>query len=405
MPKQVIKKGATIKKAGGVSGFKERKGMNREDDKSKLTASSSIADKPMDWLIMPKAFQDATKLPGIPIGYSTCVMGHSNTGKSTLINHAIVAAQRQGIIPVIIDTENSFSFDYAVAMGFKAEPVYGDVDVEVVDPDTGEVTVETRNMAIHWNGDFLYYNNNILIEQYGNYDYGTGKTVDTYRTSAVIEDVSACIDEIIKAQANGEIDQSLLFVWDSIGSLKSYQSYNAKGTGNKAWDAAAISACFEDLIGAKIPGSRKVSSKYTNTFLYVNKVWMDFMSNPVGPATMKPKGGASMTYKARLEIIMGGKLSAGIKKLSATAKGAKYSYGIETKIRVEKNHLDAPYNVTYEGPIIATDKGFVAADQLEEFKKEHVSRILKELQESSKNYEIKAADISYTSESEGGDEE
>ena len=405
MPKQVIKKGATIKKVGGVSGFKERKGMNREDDKSKLTASSSIADKPMDWLIMPKAFQDATKLPGIPIGYSTCVMGHSNTGKSTLINHAIVAAQRQGIIPVIIDTENSFSFDYAVAMGFKANPIRGDVDVEVVDPDTGEVTVESKNMVIHWDGDFLYYNNNILIEQYGNYDYGTGKTIDTYRTSAVIEDVSACIDEILKSQANGEIDQPLLFVWDSIGSLKSYQSYNAKGTGNKAWDAAAISACFEDLVGAKIPGSRKVSSKFTNTFLYVNKVWMDFMSNPVGPATMKPKGGSSMTYKARLEIVMGGKLSAGIKKLSATAKGAKYSYGIETKIRVEKNHLDAPYNVTYEGPIIATDKGFVAADELETFKKEHVSRILKELQESSKNYEIKAADISYTSETEDGYEE
>lgn len=405
MPKQVIKKGATIKKVGGVSGFKERKGMNREDDKAKLTASSSIADKPMDWLIMPKAFQDATKLPGIPIGYSTCVMGHSNTGKSTLINHAIVAAQRRGIIPVIIDTENSFSFDYAVAMGFKANPMRGDVDVEVVDPDTGEITVESKNMVIHWDGDFLYYNNNILIEQYGNYDYGTGKTIDTYRTSAVIEDVSACIDEILKSQASGEIDQPLLFVWDSIGSLKSYQSYNAKGTGNKAWDAAAISACFEDLVGAKIPGSRKVSSKFTNTFLYVNKVWMDFMSNPVGPATMKPKGGSSMTYKARLEIVMGGKLSAGIKKLSATAKGAKYSYGIETKIRVEKNHLDAPYNVTYEGPIIATDKGFVAADELETFKKEHVSRILKELQESSKNYEIKAADISYTSETEDGYEE
>lgn len=401
MPKQVIKKGATIKKAGGVSGFKERKGMNREDDKAKLTASSSIADKPMDWLIMPKAFQDATKLPGIPIGYSTCVMGHSNTGKSTLINHAIVAAQRQGIIPVIIDTENSFSFDYAVAMGFKANPVYGDVDVEVVDPDTGEITVETKNMVIHWNGDFLYYNNNILIEQYGNYDYATGKTTESYRTSAVIEDVSACIDEILKSQASGEIDQPLLFVWDSIGSLNCFQSYNAKGIPNKMWNAGAMKACFEDLVGAKIPGSRKVSSKYTNTFLYVNKVWLDSQSNPVGPAIMKPNGGTSMTYKARLEIVMGGKLTAGIKKLSATAKGAKYSYGIETKIRVEKNHLDAPYNVTYEGPIIATDTGFVAADELETFKKEHVSRILKELQETSKNYEIKAGDISYTSEEEG----
>ena len=46
-----------------------------------------------------------------------------------------------------------------------------------------------------------------------------------------------------------------------------------------------------------------------------------------------------MTYKARLEIVMGGKLTAGIKKLSATAKGAKYSYGIETKIRVEKTGI------------------------------------------------------------------
>ncbi len=408
MAKQVIKKGATVRQ-GGLAAFKAQKGLVYEPGKSKITASTTNADKEMDWLIMPKAFQDATKLPGIPIGYSTCVMGHSNTGKSTLINHAIVAAQRQDIIPVIIDTENAFSFEYAVAMGFHATPIRDDVEIETVNDETGEVTKEIKNMIVNWDkadgyGDFLYYNSSTLIEQYGNYDYSTGKETVTYRNSAVIEDVSACINDILKAQREGMIDKPILFIWDSVGSVKSFQSYNAKGGGNKMWDAAAISASFEDIVGEKIPSSRKVSSKYTNTFLYVNKVWMDHMTNPIGPATMKTKGGDSLTYKTRLQIVMGGKLTAGIKKLSATAKGAKYSFGIETKIRVEKNHLNAPYNITYEGPIIATDMGFVAVDDLDEYKKEHVSRILKELQEASNNYSIEADDISYTSEEENAED-
>lgn len=405
MAKQVVKKGATVKRTGGLAAFKQEKGLVYEPGKSKITASTTNADKEMDWLVMPKAFQDATKLPGIPIGYSTAVMGHSNTGKSTLINHAIVAAQRQQIIPVIIDTENNFSFEYAIAMGFKAEPIRDDVEVEEVDPETGEVSTQMVNMIVNWEGDFLYYNSSKLIDQYGNYDYATGKETQTYRDSAIIEDVSACMRDILKAQASGQIDAPILFVWDSIGSVKSFQSYNAKGGGNKAWDAAAISTCFEDIVGEKIPASRKVSSKHTNTFLYVNKVWMDFMSNPVGPASMEPKGGKSMKYKTRLEIILGGKLKAGIKFLNATAKGEKYNYGIETKIRVEKNQLNAPWNITYEGPIIATDTGFVSPDELDEYKKNHVAKVLKELQDKSKNYSIEASDISYITEDENSSDD
>ena len=60
----------------------------------------------------------------------TTVVGHSNVGKSTLVNHALVAAQRKGRIPVIYDTENNFDFTYAMDMGFEAEPVYDDVEVE-----------------------------------------------------------------------------------------------------------------------------------------------------------------------------------------------------------------------------------------------------------------------------------
>ena len=108
---------------------------------------------------MPKAFQEALKLPGVPLGYCVCLCGHPNTGKSTLLNHAIVAAQRQGIVPVIYDTENNFDFQYAIDMGMDATPVYGDVNVEVVDPNTGDSTITKENRILEYDGPFVYFNN------------------------------------------------------------------------------------------------------------------------------------------------------------------------------------------------------------------------------------------------------
>ena len=101
---QPIKKGQTIKKKG-IGAWKEKMGLNPKEGE---IVKVSNANKVQEWILMPKAFQDATKLPGIPQSTVISVIGHSNVGKSTLINHAIVSAQKQGLIPVIIDTENSF---------------------------------------------------------------------------------------------------------------------------------------------------------------------------------------------------------------------------------------------------------------------------------------------------------
>ena len=155
MAKQAIKKGAMTKRAG-LSAFKEKVGLNSSIGTINTTISN--ANKAQSWIIMPKAYQEATKLPGIPENTVVSVIGHSNVGKTTLINHAIASAQAQGSIPVIFDTENSFSFQYAQNMGFKAEPIYGDVEVEDVDPETGEITTHIENQIVHWDGDFIYYN-------------------------------------------------------------------------------------------------------------------------------------------------------------------------------------------------------------------------------------------------------
>ena len=397
MAKQAIKKGAMTKRAG-LTAFKEKVGLNASSGTVNTTISN--ANKTQTWIIMPKAYQEATKLPGIPENTVVSVIGHSNVGKSTLINHAIASAQKLGLIPVIIDTENSFSFQYAQNMGFKAEPIYGDVEVEDVDPETGDITTHIENQVIHWDGDFIYYNNKLLCERFGDIDYSKGVRTKSKRKIAVVEDVASAINELLDAQDEGEIKQGFLFVWDSVGSIGSYKEYNSgAGTGkigNPMWTAAAISAAFNLIVNDRIPSSKKVSSKYNNTFLYVNKVWMDAMTNPVGPAIMQTKGGKSMKYATRLEILLGGQLTSGTKRLTASSKGLNYSYGIETKIKVLKNHLDAPHNVCYEGNMIASDMGFIATDDLDTYKKEHIGSILKELNKLAEGkFEITANDVEF----------
>lgn len=395
---QPLKK-APIKKKATIADLKEKMGFGVKVEKGNIQGASN-ADKPMEWLIMPKAFQDAIKLPGFPQGYVSTICGHSNTGKSTLVNHAIVAAQRQGLIPVIFDTENNFDFKYAIDMGMEAEPVYGDVDIEVTNPETGEVEIVTENRIIEYTGNFFYFNNAILVDRYGDIDYSTGKKGPKKRTKAVIEDMVYAINEFLEYQANGDIEQGFLFIWDSVGSIGGLRSYGSK-VGNNMFDAGTISAAFQDIMESSIPSSRKVSSKYTNTMILINKVWLDGTTNPIAPPSLEMKGGKSITYRSRLIILLGGQLKASIKRLSAVSKGLTYNYGIETKIKVLKNQLPTPFNVTYEGSFICTDIGIISTDKAEqeEYRKNHVGEILKKLNEIAENngrqVELNASDINF----------
>ena len=257
----------------------------------------SAADKPQDFIVMPEAFVEATKLPGIPMGVTTILHGHSNTGKSLLKNCLIASAQRKGILPVIFETENNFSFPFAINCGMRATPIYGDVEVEDVDEETGEITYHTENRIIDYDGDFLYYDSEILADKYGDMDYSQGKKVSKKRKHPVIEDIAYCMNELLDLQDEGKIDRPLLFIWDSVGSIPSFKSYNSK-VNNAMWDAGSISVAFNTLLNNRIPSSKKISSPYTNTFVAVNKVWLDSMSSPVGPPSLSMKGGSSLLYSS-----------------------------------------------------------------------------------------------------------
>ena len=76
-------------------------------------------------------------------------------------------------------------------------------------------------------------------------------------------------------------------------------------------------------------------------------------------------------------------LKSSVKKLTATSKGLNYNWGIQTKIKVLKNQLPSPFNVTYEGEFICTDIGIIGTskEEQDEYKKTRANELLKKLNE------------------------
>jgi len=381
--KQAIKKKNFARPS--IASIKEKMGLNIKNDD--LTVSS--ANKPIEFITLPEAFVNATKLPGIPKGELSIVYGWSNTGKSTLINCVIASCQKSGILPVIFDTESHFDFKYAIDCGMEATPVYGDVEVEDVDEETGEVTgTHTETQIVNYDGDFMYFDGAILCELYGRNDYSTGKETKVKRTVPVLEDIAYAINKILDMQDAGEIQQDICFLWDSIGSVMSYKSFASK-VGNNMFDAGAMQTAFNMITNNRIPLSKKVSSPYTNTMFCVNKIWLDSMSAPMAAPSIELKGGKSMYFAAHgLIIQLGGVVKASIKHLTATSKGRNYNWGTLTKIKVIKNQLSTPYNLTYEGTMICVHNGLISEDQQDSYKKNYVPKIMAELEKSETGQDV-----------------
>jgi hypothetical protein len=355
-----------------ISNLKKKIGLDVEGVQD---INKSNADKGMEWFVLPKAFEEALQIPGIPMGYISGITGWSDTGKSTIKNCLIAACMKQGALPVIYETENNFNFEHAIDCGMQATPIYG--TVEEVDESTGEV--RTINKIINYEGDFIYLNSNLLCELYGNRDYSNGVEKKEKRKVAVLEDIAYSMNSLLDMQDQGEIDRPLCFIWDSIGSITSYRSYTSK-TGNNMFDAGAISQAFNEIINTRIPSSRNIGSAYTNTMFCVNKIW-DSTMQTMGKPSIELKGGKSMFYAFRLLIHVGKIIKASTKKEIMEVKGHKIRIGTTSQIETVKNHLPAPWNITRLSEITSVHNGLITPDELPEYKKKEVPILLKKLEE------------------------
>lgn len=307
------------------------------NDFKKKIGAEDIPQKPLKWI--KTSLKEATGLPGIPMGYSTLARGFTNTGKSTVLAEAIVEAQKMGILPIIIDTENNLGRNRLKRMGFDWD-----------------------------NGFYILIDNDFLLTNYG-------KKVDKNRSEASIEDLGNCINHFLDLQDNGELPYDLLFGIDSFGTLDCIRSINAidKGSSdNNMWNAGAFEKTFKYLLNNRIPSSRKINKEYTNTLIAVQKIWINSQN---GAGSVQHKGGEAAFYGARLVLHFGGVQSHGTKKIIATSKKREVMFGIETKVSVVKNQIDGDLGgIALEGKIISTPTGFIDADKesLDKFKKDNI---------------------------------
>jgi hypothetical protein len=306
------------------------------DNFKKKVGVDDVPDKPLIWIPMSAGFKKACGLPGFAKGYVCQVRGHTNTGKSTAICEVLVEAQKMGILPILIDTENNM----------------------------GKGNYRLTELGFDFN-NYIRVDNDFLLQKFG-------KIQDKDRKEAAIEDLAKCFYYFLDMQANGELPFDLLFAIDSIGTLNCIQTINAQvkdDSQNNMWNAGAYEKAFMYLLNNTIPSSRKINKPYTNTVVATQKIWIDNMNKGV----VKHKGGETWNLGARLIYHFGGIITHGTKAATADSKKRTVSYGIETKISVAKNHVDGPLGgISMQGTIISTPLGFVNPDDIDEFKKKHI---------------------------------
>jgi hypothetical protein len=308
--------------------------------KEKKLLSSNVKFKDQKWIPLSKAFQDVTSVPGIPQGHIVLLRGHSDTGKTTALIEAAVAAQKQKVLPVFIITEMKWNWEHAIQMGLDVKTI--------VDESTGEI--------LNYEGNFIYVDRETLH---------------------TIEDVAAFILDLLDEQKKGNLPFDLLFLWDSIGSIPCELSVRSNKNNNE-WNAGAMSTQFGNSVNQKITLSRKESSKYTNTLVCINKVWTAKAEVPMGQPKLMNKGGFAMWFDATFVVTFGNISNAGTSKIKAIKDGKQVEFAKRTNIQIDKNHING---VQSRGKIIMTPHGFIndTEKELKAYKDAHAKEWMKVL--------------------------
>ena len=306
--------------------------------KEKKLLSSNVKFKDQKWIPLSKAFQDVTSVPGIPQGHIVLLRGHSDTGKTTALIEAAVAAQKQKVLPVFIITEMKWNWEHAIQMGLDVKTI--------VDESTGEI--------LNFEGNFIYVDRETLH---------------------TIEDVAAFILDLLDEQKKGNLPYDLLFLWDSIGSIPCELSIRSNKNNNE-WNAGAMSTQFGNSVNQRITLSRKESSKYTNTLVCINKVWTAKPEMPMGQPKLMNKGGFAMWFDATFVVTFGNISNAGTSKIKAIKDGKQVEFAKRTNIQIDKNHING---VQSRGKIIMTPYGFIndTEKELKSYKDAHVKEWMK----------------------------
>jgi hypothetical protein len=300
----------------------KKKTFSLEDIKGKFSTKTKY--KPESFYNCGDAFMDACGLPGPVMGGINMFLGHSNSSKTTAMILAAVDAQKKGHLPVFIITEKKWSWEHAVELGLEAE----------------------QNENGEWDGQFIFNDS---------FDY--------------VEQATEFINDIIDAQENGDISYSLLFLWDSVGSIPCKMTFN--GAGGKMHTAGVLADKIGMGVHSRISKSKKDDYLYYNTLVVINQPWVLPADNPFGQPEIKAKGGEALWLASSIVFLFGNQKKSGISHITATKNGRTISYAVRTKISILKNHVNG---ISFkDGKIIAVPQGYIKDDKsaIDKYKKEY----------------------------------
>lgn len=294
--------------------------------KIKETFSSSTIYKPEEYYSCGEIFHKACGVPGPIMGHINMNLGHSNSSKTTAMILAAKNAQSIGHLPVFIITEKKWSWKYATNLGLEA----------------------TKREDGSWDGHFIFN--------------------DSFR---YIEEVTDFINKLITEQEKGNLPYSLLFCWDSVGSIPCKMSF--EGAGGSMHDARVLADKIGKGLSGRITASKKADYPYYNTLLVINQPWVATGDNIYDPPEIKAKGGEAMWLASALVFLFGKQKKSGISQISATKNARKVVFAIRTKISVIKNHVNGMQ--FQDGKVIVTPHGYIedSTKSLEEYKKKYSS--------------------------------
>ncbi len=296
--------------------IKAKKEFSLTDYKSKMKIED-VPKKATSWIPMSPAFQETSHLPGIPEGHISMVFGRSDVGKTTMLVELAVSAQQNGILPILIITENKFSWERAATMGLEKDGCIALDGVQFIEEGL----------------DFM--------------------------------------NQILDDQESGELRQDVVFLWDSIGSTPSRAEFEANRTGKgraMMETAKLLREKIHRYIWHRITATQKQTFPQNATAFFVCGAYPQSTPGQSQPSLVH-SGGDGIYLAATLAFRMGGVMSRS-SKVSAVKDGVEVGFAIKSALVVDKNHIT---NITSKGKIVCTDHGFVLDDKvaIDNYKKQY----------------------------------
>lgn len=262
-----------------------KKKFNLEAYKSSIKANSEPL-KSEKFIELHPCLHEIIGMPGLAQGHISQIYGKSDTGKTTFMFHTIAQCQKQGILPIVIITEGKVDWDRAALMGVNKEEA--------------------------------------IIEEGLEY----------------IEEMYDFMQRRITDMMNGDLPTNICFFWDSLGNSvseleeeKDKDGYVVKKKGMQV--AARAHSNGLRSFSRMINNTRKHDCPFFASALLINTGYNKPPTFPGGPTTYVPYGGESPWFKSSLILKTTKKA-----KLEATKDKKRVNFGINTRISVEKNHIN-----------------------------------------------------------------